>query len=285
VDGIKVESTLPADLRAVVMQEANRQGLPVVGHSKDARESIEAGMKFIEHMWPIASSLMPGERPKETMSSPLHDELIDLDKAPELIDLMVNNGVVINPTLLSRYGYFSDVITGGAEEDAKNLGFGGVYSDIPAELKKPVLDWWERTSTMKPEMLKTYKAGFEKVKAFLKMFSEAGGRILTGTDAGQDRLTGLTLHREMQMFVNAGITPYRTLLGSTRWPAESMYKDELIGTIEQGKQADVVILGANPVDDIANTRDIRYVIRKGEVVRAPDDCSVIIPPISMSCAE
>lgn len=85
------------------------------------------------------------------------------------------------------------------------------------------------------------------------------------------------------MLADAGITPYRVLLGATRWPAEMTYKDDSIGTIEEGKQADIAILDSDPVADINNSRDILYVIKSGTVLRSPTDCSVIIPPISISC--
>ena len=87
------------------------------------------------------------------------------------------------------------------------------------------------------------------------------------------------------MLADAGIAPYRILLGATRWPAEMTYKNKLIGTIEQGKQADIVLLGSDPTTDIRNSRDIRYVIKAGTVLRGPTDCSVIMPPVSVSCSE
>ena len=281
-DGVKVEKTLPADLRAMVMQEANARKLPVVGHSKDARESITAGMKFIEHMWPIVSSTL-SEPPKEELVSPEHDHLLDLEKAPDLVKLMVDNGVYLNPTMFGRFGYFADGITDGAIEDEKNMYFGGLYSDMPEGKKAELLSWWARGKELKADTLAKYKAGHEKVKAFLKMFSEAGGKVLAATDAGQDKLVGISIHREMKMLVDAGITPYRALLGATRWPSEMMYKDNLIGTIEPGKQADIFITAANPAESISNAKEILYVVRQGSVQRTPEDCSTVFPPISMSC--
>ena len=85
------------------------------------------------------------------------------------------------------------------------------------------------------------------------------------------------------MLVDAGITPYRALLGATRWAAEFIHRIDLVGTLEAGKTADILLLGSNPVDDIINSRDIRYVIKKGTVQRSPEDCSVIEPPISQTC--
>jgi len=282
VDGVKVESTLPADLRGIVMEEANARGLPVVGHSRDANESIAAGMKFIEHMWPIASSIATSD-PGEKFTSPQHDYLIDLDKAPGLVRSMVDNGIYVNPTMLGRFGYFADSMRDQAAVDLQSLEFGGLYSDMPDRYKEGVRAWWSRADDMEAQRLETYKDGLAKVEGFLKLFSEAGGKVLAATDAGDDKLVGISLHREMKMLADAGITPYRVLLGATRWPAEMTYKDDSIGTIEEGKQADIAILDSDPVADINNSRDILYVIKSGTVLRSPTDCSVIIPPISISC--
>ena len=91
------------------------------------------------------------------------------------------------------------------------------------------------------------------------------------------------MHREMQLLVDAGVSPGRVLLGATRFPAEMLRKNDLIGTIETAKQADMLLLGSNPVVDIANSKDIQYVIRKGKMVSAGDQCSVILPPVSQTC--
>jgi imidazolonepropionase-like amidohydrolase len=283
VDGFKVESSLPADLRGIVIEEANARGLPVVGHSRDANESIAAGMKFIEHMWPITSSIAAGD-PGENFSSPLHDHLMDLDKAPELIQSIVNNGVYVNPTMLGRYGYFADSMKGEAAIDVQSLAFGGLYSDMPEHYKAGVNAWWARAGDWDADRLEKHNEGLAKVERFLKLLSEAGGRVLAATDSGADKMVGISLHREMKMLADAGITPYRVLLGATRWPAEMTYKDASIGTIAEGKHADIAIFGSNPAMDINNSRDIRYVIKSGAILRSPADCSVIIPPISISCA-
>ena len=84
-----------------------------------------------------------------------------------------------------------------------------------------------------------------------------------------DKLIGISLHREMQMLTDAGISEYRVLLGATRWPAEMIYKDDLIGTLEEGKQADIVILGSDPTVDIASSRDTLYVIKCGKILKSP----------------
>ncbi|MCH8865421.1 MAG: amidohydrolase family protein [Proteobacteria bacterium] len=284
VDGVKVESSLSAELRTIVMEEANARGLPVVGHSRDANESIAAGMKFIEHMWPITSSIASSD-PGEKFGSPQHDHLMALNKAPELIRSLVDNGVYINPTMMGRHGYFAESMNGEAAVDFQSMEFGGLFSDMPEHDKEGVRAWWARADEMNVDQIEIYKESLRKVEEFLILFSEAGGKILVATDSGEDKLVGINLHREMKMLADAGIAPYRILLGATRWPAEMTYKNELIGTIEQGKQADIVLLGSDPTTDIRNSRDIRYVIKAGTVLRGPTDCSVIMPPVSVSCSE
>ena len=284
VDGIKVESSLPPDYRARVVQEANRRGLPVVGHSKDARESITAGMKFIEHMWPITSSIAISD-PGREFNSPNHDHLMDLSKAPDLIKLMVDERVYLNPTMMGRYAHLSGRRDGFAEEDALLLTFGHVFNDIPEERKPETVAWMRRADRLDADQREQQQQGLQKVQAFLKQFSEAGGMVLAATDVNPPRLPGITMHRELQMLVDAGITPYRVLLGATRWAAEMMRKDDLIGTVEPGKQADILVLGSNPADEISNSKDIQYVIRKGTVQRSPDDCSVILPPVATTCKQ
>ena len=282
VDGIKVESSVPGDMRAIIMEEANARELPVVGHSSDANETINAGMKFIEHMWPVTSSTLTGNC-AEPLSSRRCDYLIDLENAPALIQSMVDNTVYLNPTLFGGWGSIADSIASAAQEDERAIEPGELYGDMPDRYKEGVRAWWARGNNMDAELLATHKESLAKVGAFLKMLSEAGGRILAATDAGDDKLVGISLHREMKMLADTGIEPYKVLLGATRWPAEMTYKDDIIGTIEEGKNADIAIFGSNPADDINNSRDIRYVIKGGAVLRSPEDCSVIMPPISISC--
>lgn len=221
VDGVKVESILSAELRAIVVEEANARGLPVVGHSRDANESIAAGMKFIEHMWPITSSIAASD-PGEKFGSPQHDYLMDLSRAPELVQSLVDNGVYVNPTMLGRHGYFADSMRGEAAADFQSMDSGGLYSDMPQSDKDGVRAWWARTDGLNAEQINTYQESLEKVEEFLRLFSEAGGRVLVATDSGEDKLVGIGLHREMKMLashpiVSCSVQPD----GRPRWPIKT----------------------------------------------------------------
>ncbi|HYE75029.1 MAG TPA: amidohydrolase family protein, partial [Blastocatellia bacterium] len=88
----------------------------------------------------------------------------------------------------------------------------------------------------------------------VKSIHEAGGKIMVGSDTPElFLLYGYTVHREMQNLVEAGLSPYAALEAATRIPAEFLKSLNTSGTIERGKRADLVLLNANPLDNIANT--------------------------------
>jgi len=93
----------------------------------------------------------------------------------------------------------------------------------------------------------------------------AGVPFMAGTDtaAGVHVFPGFSLHDEMALFVKAGLTPMQALQTATRNPAEFMGRLADMGTVEKGKLADLVLLDANPLEDIANTRRIRAVVLMG----------------------
>ena len=102
------------------------------------------------------------------------------------------------------------------------------------------------------------------------MYSEAGGKILAATDAvcgGCNQIVpGLSLHYEMQMLTDMGISPMRAIQGATLWSADVIGQQNDLGSVEVGKLADFTIVEGNPLADIAATRNVRMVIKDGAVV-------------------
>jgi imidazolonepropionase-like amidohydrolase len=100
---------------------------------------------------------------------------------------------------------------------------------------------------------------------------QAGGRILAGSDSPEFFLLyGWTLHRELESLVDAGLPPFAALEAATRNPAEWLGALAESGTVEPGKRADLVLLDANPLDDIRNTQRITGVMRAGRWYSAPE---------------
>jgi imidazolonepropionase-like amidohydrolase len=88
----------------------------------------------------------------------------------------------------------------------------------------------------------------------------AGVPIVAGTDQA---VPGHSLHREIELYVQAGFTPMEAIQSATIVPARAMGVDKEVGTIEAGKRADVVILGANPLESIRNIRTVEFVVTNG----------------------
>jgi len=106
-----------------------------------------------------------------------------------------------------------------------------------------------------------------KVLQLTKMFYDNGVTLLSGTDIPNFELVpGASLHHELEILVEAGIPPLEVIKIATRNGATALGKEEDVGTIEPGKQADMIILSDNPVNEISNTKKIEAVINNGQFI-------------------
>ena len=95
----------------------------------------------------------------------------------------------------------------------------------------------------------------------MKAIAYSGGKLMTGSDTPEWFFGyGWTIHRELESLVAAGLTPYQALAAGTRNPAEFVRASKEWGTIEKGKRADLLLLEANPLEDIRNTSRIEAVV-------------------------
>ena len=102
---------------------------------------------------------------------------------------------------------------------------------------------------------------------FIRMFAEAGGLVLAGTDASSWAIPGLAVHQEMEILVEeAGFSPMEAIQSATYNNAKGFRVLDRVGTIEEGKLADLIILNKDPLEDIQNTLEIQDVIMDGKVV-------------------
>ncbi|HMB90973.1 MAG TPA: amidohydrolase family protein [Rhodothermales bacterium] len=105
------------------------------------------------------------------------------------------------------------------------------------------------------------------VLQMLKSAHEAGVKLVCGTDPPTPYVFhGYSVHQELELMVEAGLTPMEALVIATRRPAEMLGAEDIFGTIKPGKRADLLILSANPLEDIHNTRTLETVILDGNVL-------------------
>ncbi len=267
VDHVKVDLTITDDQLRAVLEEAKAQGLPVLGHTQNIRKAVEMGMKHMEHMDTMARALLEqeGKSPRPAGTTP--EAAVNPKLFPALIDYMVKQGVYVNPTLYLSW-------SGNTERwrdwvrDATELAKDPKLAFVPADAKGA----WVREPARA-------RAGYENVTTFLRMYSEAGGKVLAATDTGccTQIVPGLSLHYEAQMLTDMGITPMRALQGMTLWAAEVVGQQRDLGSVEPGKLADFTIVEGNPLADISATRNVRMVIKGGEVMDTAYDPQWVNP--------
>ena len=112
-----------------------------------------------------------------------------------------------------------------------------------------------------------YKYLWPKVLQLTKMLYDNGVTILSGTDIPNfDLVPGASLHHEFEILIEAGLPPLEVIKLATKNGAQVLGIEEDVGTIEPGKQADMIILSDNPVDEISNTKKVEAVINNGQLI-------------------
>jgi len=233
---------MPAEISAAIIDEAHRHHLRVVAHVfylADAKALVEAGVDGLAHS--------------------IRDQKVDLEIERE----MKERGVFLIPTLVRDESTF---IYGETPVWLDDPFFqAGVTPEVLKSLKSPAFVGKSRDN---PDLRKL-KAAFEMAKKNLKSLAEAGVKIGFGTDSGPPaRFQGYFEHRELQLMVEAGLTPMQAIVSATRTAAEILGMDSEFGTLAPGKRANFLVLYANPLADIHNTEKLVEVWQSGEPVRA-----------------
>lgn len=218
--------------------------------------SHELGYAIATHMYYLEDT----KKLLEAGSDLLAHSIRDLPVDAELISLIKSKGVAYCPTLtreLSTYVYedtaafFSDPF------------FQKVYDP---SIIRPLLDPSRQQQIQQSHTAQTYKKQLPTAYANLKILSEAGVPIVFGTDSGvATRFMGYFEHLEMEMMAEAGMTPMEIIVSATKTTAEYLRLKDL-GTLSPGHWADFLVLDANPLEDIRNTRKIVGVYIGGKEV-------------------
>jgi imidazolonepropionase-like amidohydrolase len=262
-EAIKVYDRIPRDAYLALVDEARRLKLDVVGHRPYAVSAIEAAasQRSIEHARFILHESFPGSaelraRPVSAWKEDRRRMLEEHDPrmAQAIFAAMKQHGTWYVPTHLTRWS------------DA--------YGDDPAVREDALLrylhplmkrQWLEDIDELlaedpSPEARETHRQFYRKGLELTGEAHRAGVKVLAGTDY---IVAGADLHRELQQLSLAGLRPAEVLRAATIHPAEYFGLEQQYGTVEEGKAADLVLLDANPLEDIRNTERIAAVVFNG----------------------
>lgn len=267
-DAIKVHHNLDRETLKAIIEEAHRGGVPVVGHRLNAREIAELGMDFIEHTSPVAfATITDKEKLREIKEGKILDPHYLMDPAafPAVIDALVKKNVYFNPTLSGGWR----AANGRQKEYEKRVT--EYFSQpglkyVPPELVQKYMNDFDMLDRLTPEQAQRMRDGYKKVVLFMNGFVKAGGKLLAGSDPNNTGVPGLGIHQEMELMVDAGISPMEAFKSATIYEAQLMHKEKDLGTVEAGKLADLVVLGGNPLEKIENTQKVETVIIDGKIV-------------------
>ena len=266
VDFIKVQSLIPHDAYLAAATEAHKQGLPFVGHVPDAvriDEAMAVAQKSIEHMMGsfAGCSTMEDRVIKGEVDTRQLLDSRDPAKCKQMIALLARTQTWQVPTLVWERG--------GQLLDQLDWQHQPLDRYVPAYWRE--VTWRRFKEEMNPGLLKDplpLRQRFVAEEfAMVGAMHRAGVPFLAGTDAapGIYVMPGFSLHEELANFVEAGFTPMEALQTATSNPALFLGRDDF-GSIQPGKLADLVLLAANPLDDIRNTRKVNAVVVNGKLL-------------------
>ena len=260
-DLVKVHEGLAPDVFDAVAATANEIGLPFGGHVPDAvglRRALAAGQVSIDHLDNAIEALVPDDELPAGGGGlfgvgGLLDR-VNMGRLPRLVEDTLASGAWMVPTMvLWETVFFGD--QSAAELRAARPEVRYMPPEIVEQWER-VVD--ERAAAADPEANRRVAALRRQI---LGALHEGGVPIVMGTDSPQIfSVPGFSVHHEMALWVEVGMTPYAVLEAGTRRVAEYFGALDDFGTIEVGRRADLLLLTANPIDDVAN------VARRGGVM-------------------
>jgi imidazolonepropionase-like amidohydrolase len=251
---MKIYSSVKLEELKAVTNEAHRLGMSVTGHVPEgltAFQAVEAGQDQINHISYIA----------DIMHSPLPDNATRADRRNAIINIDLNS-----PESQKALAFLKDHHTVIDPTIALHELFTATTAKLPASfepgINKIPLELAGQLTDVEPpnENSEVREKIFQKEVAIVGALHRAGVPVVAGTDQS---VPGHSLHRELELYVQAGFTPLEAIQAATTVPARVMSLDKELGTIKAGKRADLILISGDPLQDIHNTRYVEYVITNG----------------------
>mgnify|MGYP000936652881 CR=1 FL=1 len=268
-DFIKLTTFITQPVYDAVIATAKEQGIRVVGHvdlQVGLQHALELGQQHIEHLDSYMEALLRDDAPSKVGVSDMgvwrkpnweNLDFVDESKITVLARATAKTGTFTCPTL--SFFKYSFAAPQSDDEIRSRPDFRFYPKPLHARLFAAHTRFWTNPPT------EVRRAKYLRIRnQLVKSIHEAGGKIMAGSDAPELFLVyGFSLHRELRTLAETGLSNYAVLAAATRNPAEFLRTLDTVGTIERGKRADLVLLTANPLDNIANTEKRAGVMVRG----------------------
>jgi imidazolonepropionase-like amidohydrolase len=246
---IKIRDHVKLETLKVICAEAHRLGMTVTGHVPEginALQAVEAGMDQLNHI----NYVLTGFFPRRDRNNPPVTINLAAANAVNALKVFKEHGTVVDPTdavlelMLRPMNMPIETFEPGVNK---------VAPELRVQINKKGED------AEQAEGLRMVMDVLLKITGALQ---RAGVPIIAGTDVG---VPGHTMHRELELYVKAGMTPLEAIQAATITPARVMKLDNEVGTLEVGRRADLIVLDANPLENISNIRRVRLVMTQGRL--------------------
>ena len=261
---IKVYHMLEPDVYFAIADRANEFGIPFVGHVPtgiSASQASDAGQRSVEHASTVFIDCANEPRAQRLQR---YESGWNYEHCTALAERFRENGTWYVPTLVTERGY-------------THLNTPELQTDTRLRYMPPFIrEWWLPENDLfgsdySDEDWRTARYGFSHYLGVTALMAEQGVRILAGSDTPNAfAFPGFGLHDELELLVEAGLTPLHALQAATIDAARFLDLADTLGTVEAGKVADLVLLSGNPLEEITNTRKIVAVVVKGHLLDRVD---------------
>ncbi len=269
-DAVKITFFIQPDVYAAAVETARESGMPVTGHvgpdvglkrALAAHQQIEHLDEFLEQLLPDSVHTrvsVSGTTIWDKKTAWPTVALLDVSKIPGLVKQVKASGISVTPTHHFLHSAFAEEQTEEAIRQSPDFQY--IPKSLHADRFKTRKYYWQEPP---PEPLR--KKYVELRHNITRALHTAGVPLLCGSDAPEWFLvSGFAAHYELQALVDAGLTPFAALETATVNPAKYLGIFEKTGTIAVGKTADLLLLSDNPLEDIANTKQIEGLFHGGK---------------------
>jgi imidazolonepropionase-like amidohydrolase len=240
---IKIYSSVKPAIVKAICDEAHRLGLTVTGHipsNMTIQQGVDSGMDGVNHIQYVYAAMKKNKDQSVNMDDPM---------SIATLNFLKEHNTVIDATV----GVFE-------------MAFRNVKDNItdmePAFYSLPLpLQTLFKNTGMPEAQAKVYKPVYEAMKNLVKALYDKGIIVVAGTDMG---FPGYSVDRELELYVDAGLTPLQAIQSATIVPARVMKMDQQTGSIKEGKRADLILIDGDPLVQIRNIRRVSVVIKDGQ---------------------